>query len=74
MTPLTEDELTQSAEAEANGKTFAAVTPAMLFSASANLALAVKVRTQHPARYRALKLQWAYDSGEIPRPDEYWHG
>jgi hypothetical protein len=73
MTRLSEDELQLSAEAEANGKTFSMVTPSMLFSANANYGLAMKVRTENPARYRALKQEWEYESGQTPRPDSYWH-
>lgn len=73
MTRLTDEELQLSEEAEANGKTFSAVTPAMLFSATADFKLAMSVRTQNPVRYRSLKLEWEYESGQTPRPDSYWH-
>jgi len=74
LTQLTEAQLEASAAAEADGQTFANVTPAQLFGPNADGVLAQRIYRAHPARYLALKQEHLYAIGAERRPDEYWHG
>jgi hypothetical protein len=67
-TPLSPEELAQSER----GPAFAEVTAAQLFSAQSDGALALRVRRLNPARYRALKLEWQYETGQLARPDSHF--
>ena len=59
-------------ETSAAGPKFADVTPAMLFSKTANAMLAMQVRTRNAVRYAELKQQWLYESGQQKRPDSHY--
>ena len=67
-TPLTPEEIALSE----TGSKFADLKASDLFSSSASYATAARVRRLNPVRYRALKLEWAYETGQIPRPDSYF--
>ena len=70
---LSEDQIEASDAADARGESFAQVTPDMLFSKSANMALSQQVYNLNPRRYRQLREEWEMSIGATPRPLEYWH-
>jgi hypothetical protein len=67
--PLTEDELTRAAKHEAAG-TYKDVKPAQVFGKKSNPLLAAELRRNNAPLYRALKTEYAYQTGTIKRPVE----
>jgi hypothetical protein len=62
----------EEVELSRTGPQFADVTPAQLFSASADAVLAARVRVGNPARYWALKQEWEYQTGVLKKPENYY--
>lgn len=68
MTELTAEDLERSEHAQK----FENVRPVDLFSKTASTALAMKVLTANPVRYRQLRDEWLVESGIVPYPDSHW--
>ena len=66
--PLTSEQLEQSERAQAQ-KLYSNLRAVDLFGPQSSGMLAAEVLRRHPARYRALKLEWRYETKELRRPD-----
>ena len=67
-TKLTDEQLEQSAL----GPKFDAVTPAQIFGPAADGALAQRVYSLNPKRYRQLRQEFAWASGFEKRPENFY--
>ena len=73
MRDLTEEQREASDIADAQGQSFAAVAPDMLFGKQANGVLAQEVYRTNPRVYRQKRAEYEVSIGAVPRPMEYWH-
>ena len=48
------------------------VTASMIFGSKSDYALSRRVFESNIQRYRELRLEWEYESGQRARPDEYF--
>ena len=60
--------MVQSERAQAQGL-YADVTPAQLFGPQSSTLFSAEVLRRHPVLYRALRLEWKYETKELRRPD-----
>ena len=61
----------QTSQAE-HGPKFETVRPEQLFGPAADFALANRISRLNLARYRELKQQYLWDTGQEPRPANYY--
>jgi hypothetical protein len=66
--PLTAKQLERSAESRKR-KLFAGVQPSQLFSPQLDPVLSSEVHRKDPVLYRALKLEYQYQTHQLRRPD-----
>jgi hypothetical protein len=66
------DKQAEELERSENGPKFESVTPEQLFSSKSDGALAYRVLRSNPQRYRELRTQWEYISGQREWPDSHY--
>jgi hypothetical protein len=66
--PLSQEQLEQSAL----GPKFENVSPEMLFSSGFDAILAARIYKLNPARYRELRQQHRWNTGQDRRPDNFY--
>jgi hypothetical protein len=66
--PLSEQQLERSTQSRKR-KLFADVKPAQLFSAQLDPILSAEVYRKDPLLYRALKIEYQYQTQQLRRPD-----
>jgi hypothetical protein len=67
--PLSEQQLERSTQSRKR-KLFADVKPSQLFSAQLDPVLSAEVYRKDPVLYRALKLEYQYQTHQLRRPDD----
>ena len=62
----------EQAEQAEHGPKFETVRPEQLFGPAADFALANRISRLNLARYRELRQQYLWDTGQEPRPANYY--